>query len=85
MPLDEVGLDADAKAWLDGFWPALMANSQTGGKIWSVPFQRSTAIMYYNKAAFTKAGLDPEHFPRTWAEFQTVGAEADAARRAAGG
>jgi sn-glycerol 3-phosphate transport system substrate-binding protein len=72
VPLDEVGLDAGAKAWLGGFWPALMANSQTGGKIWSVPFQRSTAIMFYNKASFTKAGLDPEHFPQTWAEFETV-------------
>ncbi len=34
----------------DDFFPALMLNStDTDGKIWSIPFQRSTPIMYYNK------------------------------------
>jgi sn-glycerol 3-phosphate transport system substrate-binding protein len=67
--LDELGLDANGEAWLAGFYPAFMANSHVEGKTWSVPFQRSTAIMYYNKAAFHAAGLDPEHFPTTWAEL----------------
>ena len=57
------------KKWLDGFYPAFMANSHADGKTWSVPFQRSTAIFYYNKAAFQDAGLDPEKFPTTWAEL----------------
>jgi sn-glycerol 3-phosphate transport system substrate-binding protein len=70
VPLDEIGLDADAKSWLDGFYPAFMANSHADGKTWSVPFQRSTAVMYYNKAAFHDAGLDPEAFPKTWAELE---------------
>jgi sn-glycerol 3-phosphate transport system substrate-binding protein len=69
VPLDELaGADA-AKAWTDAFYPAFMANSRSGGKLWSVPFQRSTAIAYYNKAAFADAGLDPDRFPRTWAEL----------------
>ena len=63
VSLDEIGLDADGKKWLDGFYPAFMANSHADGKTWSVPFQRSTAIFYYNKAAFQDAGLDPEKFP----------------------
>jgi sn-glycerol 3-phosphate transport system substrate-binding protein len=46
-----------------------MANSHADGKTWSVPVQRSTAIFYYNKTAFTEAGLDPEKFPTTWAEL----------------
>jgi sn-glycerol 3-phosphate transport system substrate-binding protein len=69
VSLDEIGLDADAHKWLEGFYPAFMANSHADGKTWSVPFQRSTAIFYYNKTAFTEAGLDPEKFPTTWAEL----------------
>ena len=69
VSLDEIGLDADAHKWLDGFYPAFMANSHADGKTWSLPFQRSTAIFYYNKTAFTEAGLDPEKFPTTWAEL----------------
>ena len=67
VSLDEIGLDADANKWLDDFYPAFMANSHADGKTWSVPFQRSTAIFYYNKAAFQDSGLDPEAFPTTWA------------------
>ncbi len=67
VSLDEIGLDADARKWLDGFYPAFMANSHTEGKTWSVPFQRSTAVFYYNKNAFEGVGLDPENFPTTWA------------------
>ena len=69
ISLDEIGLDADDKKWLDGFYPAFMANSHVDGKTWSVPFQRSTAVQYYNKAAFEEVGLDPEKYPRTWAEL----------------
>jgi len=70
VSLDEIGLDADGKKWLAGFYPAFMANSHADGKTWSVPFQRSTAIFYYNKDAFRDAGLDPEKFPTTWAALE---------------
>ncbi len=42
--------------------------SQTGGKTWGVPFQRSTIVLYWNKEAFKEAGLDPNKPPATWAE-----------------
>ncbi len=32
----------------------------------SMPFNSSTTIMFYNKDAFAKAGLDPEKPPLTW-------------------
>jgi sn-glycerol 3-phosphate transport system substrate-binding protein len=67
VSLDEIGLDADSKAWLGNFYPAFMANSHADGKTWSVPFQRSVAVFYYNKDAFQDAGLDPDNFPTTWA------------------
>lgn len=72
VSLDDIGLDAEAKQWLEGFYPAFMANSHAEGKTWAVPFQRSVAVFYYNKNAFRDAGLDPEKFPPTWAELETV-------------
>ena len=75
VSLDEIGLDAAGKAWISGFYPAFLANSHAEGKTWSIPFQRSTAVMYYNKAAFVEAGLDPEAFPKTWAQLQAVAAK----------
>lgn len=69
-PIDDfVKTDAD-KAWLKGFYPAFMANSQTGGKTWGVPFQRSTVVMYYNKEAFKEAGLNPDKAPQNWKELR---------------
>jgi sn-glycerol 3-phosphate transport system substrate-binding protein len=69
VPLDQfVKTDAD-RAWLKSFYPAFMANSQTGGKTWGVPFQRSTVVMYYNKDAFREAGLDPDKAPSNWKEL----------------
>ncbi len=38
------------------------------GKLASMPFNSSTAIMWYNKGAFEKAGLDPNAPPATWAD-----------------
>ena len=68
VPIDEfVKTDAD-RAWLKSFFPAFMLNSQTGGKTWGVPFQRSTIVLYWNKDAFKEAGLDPEKAPATWQE-----------------
>ena len=69
---DVVKTDAD-KAWLDGFYPSLMANGKTQGKTWGIPFQRSTIVLYYNKDAFKEAGLDPQKAPATWADMEAMG------------
>lgn len=61
------------KEWLKSFYPALMENATTLGKVWGVPFQRSTIIMYYNKDMFKKAGLDPNKPPKTWDEMVKFG------------
>ncbi|MBN8941121.1 MAG: ABC transporter substrate-binding protein [Rhizobiales bacterium] len=68
VPFDDfIRTDAD-KAWLKSFFPGFMENSQTEGKTWGIPFQRSTVVLYWNKEAFKEAGLDPEKPPATWAE-----------------
>jgi sn-glycerol 3-phosphate transport system substrate-binding protein len=68
VPWDELAKAPDDQAWLTSFFPAFMKNSQTGGKTWGVPFQRSTIVLYWNKEAFKDAGLDPNKPPATWAE-----------------
>jgi len=45
----------------------------TDGNLWSMPFNSSTAMLYYNKDLFAKAGLDPNKPPRTWAEVEEYG------------
>lgn len=69
---DVVSSEADT-AWLQSFYPALMANGKIEGKTWGIPFQRSTIVAYYNKDMFRAAGLDPEAPPTTWAEMVEMG------------
>jgi sn-glycerol 3-phosphate transport system substrate-binding protein len=38
------------------------------GQLYSMPFNSSSPILYYNKDAFKKAGLDAEKPPATWAQ-----------------
>lgn len=66
---DEVATSAADKAWLKGFYPALMMNGQYKGKTYGIPFQRSTIVLYWNKDAFKEAGLDPEKAPANWSEM----------------
>jgi sn-glycerol 3-phosphate transport system substrate-binding protein len=54
--------------------------SLADGRMMSMPFNSSTAIMFYNKEHFRRAGLDPEKAPATWAEMR----EATQRLRAAG-
>ncbi|HLR03573.1 MAG TPA: ABC transporter substrate-binding protein [Virgibacillus sp.] len=58
---------------LDDFYEGFMSNSQIDDHVWSLPFQRSTIVLYYNKDAFEEAGLDPERPPETWDELVEYG------------
>lgn len=44
-------------AYLSDFLPAFLENSRYDGKIWSLPFQRSAVVLYYNKTLFKQKGL----------------------------
>jgi len=63
--------DDGGKAWLTGFYPAFLR--PIDGKIWGVPFQRSTVVLYWNKQAFEKAGLNGETPPATWQQVVDFG------------
>lgn len=73
VPFDDFIQSPEDKAWISGFFSAFMENSQTGGKTYGIPFQRSTPVLYWNKALFAEAGLDPERAPATWEEMVEIG------------
>ena len=59
----ETGVALDPKAYI----PAVRGYySLPDGRMASMPFNSSTAVMWYNKDAFRQAGLDPEKPPATW-------------------
>jgi sn-glycerol 3-phosphate transport system substrate-binding protein len=68
FPFDDVAKSPEDQAWIKSFYPAFMENSQTGGKTWGIPFQRSTIVLYWNKEMFKEAGLDPNRAPANWKE-----------------
>ena len=55
----------DPKAYIG---PVAGYYTDAKGNMLSFPFNSSTAIFYWNKDAFKKAGLDPNKPPRTWKE-----------------
>ena len=45
--------------YVGDFFPALLTNSvDEEGNVWSIPFQRSTPILYYNADLLAEAGFD---------------------------
>lgn len=50
--------------------PNLLGYFSIGGKLYSMPWNNSVPLLYYNKDAFQKAGLDPAKPPRTLAEIR---------------
>jgi sn-glycerol 3-phosphate transport system substrate-binding protein len=58
-----------AAAFFENFWPALKPNAIIDGKVFGIPYQNSTPLMYYSIDAFEDAGLDPDKPPINWAEW----------------
>ena len=64
--IQETGIAIDPAEYV----PAIRGYySLADGKLASLPFNSSTAVMWYNKDAFEKAGLDPEKPPVTWQQM----------------
>ncbi|WP_456277049.1 extracellular solute-binding protein [Bacillus sp. AK128] len=60
--------DKVEQEYIDDFYYGFLENGLANDKLWSIPFARSTQILYYNKDAFKEAGLDPEKAPQNWDE-----------------
>ena len=84
-PVWKLMVDAGTPLKHDAFVPAVAAYfSDKRGRLLALPFNTSTPVLYYNKDAFRKAGLDPERAPKTWYEMpKTLGAILDAGAKCA--
>lgn len=65
---DYIAADADGQAYLADFIPGFMENSYYDGKTWSIPFQRSNVLLYYNADLFAEAGLEPPNSWEAWGQ-----------------
>ena len=45
--------------------------SDDQGRLLALPFNSSTAVLYYNRDQFKRAGLDPDHAPTTWPQLES--------------
>ncbi len=67
--MKEAGVPFDPSIYL----PAIRGYySTTDGRMVAMPFNSSTAVLWYNRDAFRKAGLDPAKPPKTWAETRAA-------------
>lgn len=58
------------KRWGDLFYPdATNAKRAPDGHLYALPIDQVETAIYYNKALFREAGIEP---PRTWAEFIAI-------------
>jgi len=68
-PIEDVMTDHGFTLDKDAFLPAVISYYQTPeGKLLSMPFNSSTPVMWYNKDAFAKAGINK--VPETWDEVE---------------
>jgi sn-glycerol 3-phosphate transport system substrate-binding protein len=74
--MKEAGETFDPASYL----PAIAGYYSTvRGEMLSFPFNSSSAVMWYNKDAFRKAGLNPDMPPKTWPEVFDAGRKLKAA------
>jgi sn-glycerol 3-phosphate transport system substrate-binding protein len=72
-PIWRLMVEAGTPLKHDAFVPAVAAYfSDSKGRLLALPFNTSTPVLYYNKDAFRKAGLDPEQPPKTWYQMPKV-------------
>lgn len=74
LPISQIA-SADQLASMDDMLDTVVAYYTIGSTIYSVPWNASNPVLYYNKAMFTVAGLDPNTPPTTFSE---ISADCDA-------
>jgi multiple sugar transport system substrate-binding protein len=57
---------------LDDFYPALLGIDRYNGHYLALPVSTNNLELFYNKALFTAAGLDPNKPPATWDELKAA-------------
>lgn len=63
-------IEKDTSFNVDNLEDVLLNYYRINGKLYSMPFNSSTAILVYNKDAFKEVGLDPEVAPKSYKEVE---------------
>lgn len=71
VPLDALAQQPDFR--FADLAPALLGNSYWKGKLYAIPWQRSTTMLFYNVDAFQEAGLPEFSPPVTWDDLRRIG------------
>lgn len=75
IPLDKLSEKQSANLQPEHFIPMIREfykSRNHEASLPSLPFSASTVILFYNKNAFKKAGLNPEKPPKSWEEFEKI-------------
>ena len=73
LPLHKVMADSKLKLDAKMFFPQMAAAvDDLTGKIQALPLAQALPVLFYNRDAFLRAGLDPDNPPKTWWEVQTA-------------
>lgn len=75
LPLDDY-IKKDSSVKFDDFKKGLMVNTALDGKQYTLPYNRSTPILYYNKDIMKEIGVDPENPVKTWDDLAQVAKKA---------
>lgn len=63
-------IDSDKSFDAKTLEPNLLGYYTVNNKLYSMPFNSSTPILYYNKTAFKAAGLDPDTPPKSFSQIE---------------
>lgn len=73
VPIDNYVNQAGGQSFLNEFFQPFLGTSWIEGKQYGIPWQKSTALLYWNQDLFGKAGLDADKAPSDWTELVEVG------------
>lgn len=72
VALEDIIPSAELSAHFEGISPRGLKLGVYDGKTYGLAYTFSTPVLFYNADLFRKAGLDPDHPPKTWAEVKTA-------------
>lgn len=75
LPLDDY-IENDPEFNFDDFNKGLLVNTSLNGTQYTLPYNRSTPLLYYNKDIMREIGVDPENPVETWDDLVEVAKKA---------
>lgn len=69
IPLEEF-IKADKSFDLKDFMPEILQGATYSGKLYGLPINVSTPVLYLNRDLFKSSGLDPDKYPTTWEQAE---------------